>query len=122
MVSQCTVSESLTAGGFGYQFHAKKLIDLASSLAVRPHNFSKIILSKALPLSLLKLPGKGGSHVKKSTCQLLLQLCCFSFSIRKEMTVLQVKEALLEEMGEESNDPCFLFLFQVQLCSPILPQ
>ena len=74
------------------------------------------------PLSLLKLPRKGGSHVKKSTCRLILQLCCFSFSIRKEKTVLQVKEALLEEMSEDSNDICFLFLFQVELCSPILPQ
>ena len=110
MVSQCAVSESLTASGFGCQFHAKELIDLVSSLAVSPHNFSNIILSKALPLSLLKLLRKGGSHVKKSTCRLSLQLSCCSFNIRKEMNVLQVKEALLEEMSEESNDPCFLFL------------
>ena len=110
MVSQCAFSESLTASGFGCQFHAKELIDIVFNLIVSPHNFSEIIQSKSLPLSLLQLLRRGGSYEKKSTCRLLLQLSCCSYSFNKEMNDLQLKEALFEEVSEENNDPCFLFL------------
>ena len=115
MVSQCAFSESLTASGFGCQFRAKELIDIVSNLAVSPHNFSEIIQSKSLPLSLLQFLRRGGSYEKKSTCRLLLQLSCCSNNFSKEMNDSQLKEALFEVMSEESNDPCFLFLGQCLL-------
>lgn len=115
MVSQCAFSESLRASGFGCQFHAKELIDIVSNLAVSPNNFSEIVQSKSLPPSLLQLLRKGGSYEKKSTCRLLLQLSCCSYNFSKKMSNLQLKEVLFEEMSEESNDPCFLFLGQCLL-------
>ena len=110
MISECTFSESLTAKGFDCQFQANEVVELVSSLVISPHNISRFAMSSAVLISLLQLLRREDCHVKKCTCRLLLQLCCYSSSLRKEAGDLNIKEALFEEMSEMSNDSTFMFL------------